>query len=78
MSEDVRIHNPVEQPVIYTALGHQLDGFTGVNTDPNEPITARLIEQGRVVIVQKPTPPTVPTRPERPKTTKPAPGKEEN
>lgn len=78
MSEDVRIHNPLGQPVIYTGRGHQLDGYTGANTDPDEPITARLIEQGRIVVVAKPAPPPVIQRPTRPKTTKPDTGKEEN
>ncbi|MGL3805847.1 hypothetical protein ACSYDW_07080 [Paeniglutamicibacter sp. R2-26] len=77
MSEDVRIHNPLGQPVIYTGRGHQLDGYTGTMADSDEPITARLIEQGRIVVVAKPTPPPVITRPTRPKTTTPAEGKEE-
>ena len=78
MSELVRIHNPVAQPVIYTARGHQLDGFTGTNTDPDEPVTARLLEKGRIIIVPKPTPPEIPSRPTIPKAKKPTTGKEEN
>lgn len=78
MSEQIRIHNPVVQPVIYTLDGRQLDGFTGTMADPTDPVTARLIDQGRVLVVTKPEPPEVPTRPTRPKTTKPEPGKEEN
>lgn len=75
MSELIRVHNPVAQPVIYTSDGRQLDGFTGAMADPADPITARLIDQGRIVIVTAPTPPPPITRP-KPKPTQPAEGKE--
>lgn len=76
MSEIVRIHNPLGQPIIYTARGHQLDGYSGVHADPSEPVTARLLEQGRILIASVAPPPPVISRPTPPKK-KPAPGKEE-
>ncbi|MGQ3384534.1 hypothetical protein [Glutamicibacter sp. TV12E] len=69
MSELTRIHNPQAEPVIYTQDGKQLDGFTSVTTDITDPITAALLECGRLIIPKAPTgPPSFP-KPKAAKTT---------
>lgn len=65
-----RVHNPGPYEVVYNRRGNILPGFTSVITDITDPITARLLRQGRLILPVEPTPEPVPEPEPAPKTTK--------
>ena len=65
MSQKVRIHNPQPWPVIYTSDGRQLDGNTSVMADLSDPVTERLIAQGRLIVPAEPVKPEPLTPPKQ-------------
>ena len=56
MSDKRRVHNPNAYAVIYNSSGNNLDGCSGIETDVDDAVTAKLLGDGRLVLAAEPMP----------------------
>ncbi|WP_427017870.1 hypothetical protein ACQCSX_04445 [Pseudarthrobacter sp. P1] len=79
MSEKRRVHNPGPHEVVFTRAGNVLPGFTSALADPEDPVTARLLVSGALILPDLPPapapdePPSAPVRTRKPTKTTDAP-----
>lgn len=65
-----RLHNPGPYEVVYDSVGHMLGGGESIDVPVIDPMTASLIEAGRLIVVD--TEPSLVGKKRPPKTPPPA------
>lgn len=59
-----RVHNGGPSELVFTEDGRILEGFTSADVDANDRVAARLIDYGRLILLQPPAP--APAQPAKP------------